>query len=458
MTDYKFLAARAARPRTWLQQRHLIAVLVGLAAAGTALGLIPDDAGATRLMTAPKQRIELSSAALVKIPLDIPPPAERTIAAGPFPASADNGLNEQWHSITIKQGDNLAMIFARLGLSAAQLHQVISSGSTTKTLAQLYPGQQIDIRLNNNKQLEELVYVINEANSLRVARQGDSFKPTLIQRDIEIRVTHARGAIDSSLFESGQNAGLSDKLIMELVGIFGWDIDFALDIREGDSFAVLYEEKYLDAEKVGEGSIVAAEFTSQGKTYRAVRYTDERGHTDYFAPTGHSMRKAFLRTPAAFSRISSRFGKRHHPVLNRMRVHRGVDYAAPRGTPVKAAGDGKIVFMGRKGGYGKTLVIRHGGKYSTLYAHLSGFKRRIRTGQHVRQGEVIGYVGSTGLATGPHLHYEFRVNGIHRNPLTVQLPSAKPISPSYRDNFVRQARALTTQLDLLQRTVVALNQ
>jgi len=457
MIDYKFMAARAARPRTW-SQRHLIAVLIALAAAGTALGLMPDDAAATRLVTPPMQGIASNSAKLVKIPLDIPPPLESTVLAETPPALVGTGPTGQWHSVTVKQGDNLAMIFARLDLSAAQLHQVISSGKATNTLAQLYPGQQIDVRLGSDKQLEELVYIIDETNSLRVARQGGSFKSTLIQRDIEIRVAHAQGVIESSLFESGQDAGLSDKLIMELVGIFGWDIDFALDIREGDGFAVLYEEKYLDAEKIGEGSIVAAEFTNQGKIYRAVRYTDERGHSNYFAPTGHSMRKAFLRTPAAFSRISSRFGKRHHPVLNRMRIHRGVDYAAPRGTPVKAAGDGKVVFLGRKGGYGKTLVIRHGGKYSTLYAHLSRFKRRLRTGQHVKQGEVIGYVGNTGLATGPHLHYEFRVNGVHRNPLTVRLPSAKPINPKYRDDFTRQARALTTQLDLLQRTVVALNQ
>ena len=250
---------------------------------------------------------------------------------------------------------------------------------------------------------------------------------------------------------------MTDALIMELVGIFGWDIDFALDIRNGDNFALLYEEQFLEGEKVKDGPIVAAEFTNQGRTYRAVRYTNAKGRTDYFTPDGHSMRKAFLRTPVDFRRISSRFGKRQHPTLNKMKMHKGVDYAASRGTPIKAAGDGKIIFRGRKGGYGRVVIIQHGGRYSTLYAHMEHFKKGQYVGKRVKQGDIIGYVGSSGRATGPHLHYEFRVNGTHRNPLTVKLPDAAPIEREYRKDFELKSRGLLSQLDTHTRTRVALN-
>jgi len=273
---------------------------------------------------------------------------------------------------------------------------------------------------------------------------------------VELRQAYAAGTIEDSLFQSAQRAGLSDNLTMELAAIFGWDIDFALDIREGDHFAVVYEDKYLNGNKIGTGDIIAAEFTNRGTTYRAIRYTDASGHTDYYSPDGHSLRRAFLRTPVKFTRISSRFSlHRMHPILNRIRAHKGVDYAAPIGTPIRAAGDGKIIFRGRKGGYGRVIIIRHGSHYSTLYGHMSAFNSKVRLGSHVRQGQVIGYVGMSGLATGPHLHYEFRVNGVHRNPLTVKLPQAKPIEARYRDDFLRHAAPLVAQLELVKRTLLA---
>ncbi|KPK40462.1 MAG: peptidase M23, partial [Gammaproteobacteria bacterium SG8_47] len=256
---------------------------------------------------------------------------------------------------------------------------------------------------------------------------------------------------------AGQRAGLSDNLIMELAAIFGWDVDFALDIREGDEFAVIYEEHFLDGEKLRDGAIIGAEFVNQGQRYQAVRYTDPEGRGDYFTPDGMSMRKAFLRTPVEFSRISSRFGTRKHPVLNKFRAHKGVDYAAPQGTPIKAAGDGKVIFAGTKGGYGRTAIIQHGGRYSTLYAHMSKFARGVRSGKYVRQGQTIGYVGSSGLATGPHLHYEFRVNGVHRNPLTVKLPEAAPISAALKSDFIDHADRLTRQLNAHRESRIALN-
>ena len=234
---------------------------------------------------------------------------------------------------------------------------------------------------------------------------------------------------------------------MNLAGIFAWDIDFVLDIRQGDQFSVIFEEFWRDGARVAEGEILAAEFVNQGERYRALRYEVPDGRVDYFTPDGRSVRKAFVRAPLAFSRISSNFNpRRRHPKLNTIRAHKGVDYAAPTGTPVKAAGDGKIIFRGRKGGYGNTVIVQHGGNITTLYAHLSRFSKR-RNGSRVGQGQVIGYVGATGLATGPHLHYEYRRHGVHLNPRTVKLPDAEPLAADLRADFDAHARSLLQQLD-----------
>ena len=252
----------------------------------------------------------------------------------------------------------------------------------------------------------------------------------------------------SSLFLAGQRAGLSDKLIMEMVSLFGWDIDFALDIRKGDEFKLIYQEQYKDDQKVGDGPIVAAVFTNRNEAFRAVRYTTPDGDTNYYNENGASMRKAFLRTPLKFSRISSRFNlRRKHPVLNRIRAHKGVDYAAPTGTPIKATGDGTVTLAGRKGGYGRTVILKHGGTRSTLYAHMSSISKNIRRGKRVKQGQIIGYVGKSGLATGPHLHYEFRVNGVHRNPLTVKFPNASGVPKKYLADFKQQTAVHLAQLE-----------
>ena len=243
---------------------------------------------------------------------------------------------------------------------------------------------------------------------------------------------------------------------MEVANIFGWDIDFALDIRKGDNFTLLYEELYLDGEKIEDGNILAAEFINHGKTYQAVQFTDGAGHTDYYSLDGKSMRKQFLRTPVEFSRISSRFNlKRKHPVLNRIRAHKGVDYAAPRGTPIKTTASGRIIHRGKKGGYGNAIIIQHGSKYSTLYAHMSKYRGGLKKGSRVRQGQVIGYIGSSGLATGPHLHYELRVNGVHRDPLRVKLPGAKPLDNKYMTDFKSKADNLIARLELVRTVQVA---
>ncbi len=363
----------------------------------------------------------------------------------------------QWERVTVRPGDTLYDIFQRLGLGAGEVQAVLDAGRAARRLARLVPGDELEI-LRRDGRLQALVHRPDQRRSLQVNRREDGrFHAQLTELPVDTWLASASATIRTSLFEAAQEAGLSDRLTMELAEIFGWDIDFALDIREGDRFSVLYEEFYRDGQYLGEGNIVAAEFTNQGKTYRAVRYTTPDGRTDYYTPEGRSVRRAFLRTPVQFTRISSRFGRRFHPVLNRMRVHKGVDYAAPRGTPVRAAGDGKIVFRGRKGGYGKTVIIQHGQRYSTLYAHLNGYARGIRAGRRVRQGQIIAYVGSTGLTTGPHLHYEFRVDGVHRNPLTVRLPQAKPLKKAYLDDFRRAATGLLAQLRLATTPMMAAN-
>jgi len=394
-----------------------------------------------------------------RITLPLPIPTGKSITAV-TPSFSTEQIQQDinWKTATVKSGDNLALIFARQGLSPQELDRIMRSDKSTSALKRLMPGQQFEFNIDNGT-LQQLIYKIDDLNTLKVNRDTDgNFSVTTDTRQMEARVTNTTGVIDSSLFLAGQAAGLSDNLIMELAGIFGWDIDFALDIRSGDHFTLVYEELFLDGQKKRDGNILAAEFVSRGKNYRALRYTDASGQSDYYSPDGRSMRKAFIRTPVDFTRISSRFGKRYHPTLKRQKNHHGVDYAAPRGTPIKAAGDGKLTHAGSKGGYGKTVIIQHGGKYSTLYAHMSRIKPGMRRGKRVRQGETIGYVGTTGRSTGPHLHYEFRVNGVHRNPLTVRLPDAAPIKKKYRADFLSKSRSLVALLDVLQRTTVALNE
>ena len=373
------------------------------------------------------------------------------------PLNEANKLNSQnkedttpehvWHDVKVRSGDSLAQLFKRNKLSPRELHRIMRLGKKTRALKNIQPGQLFKFRFDENQQLLEMVYQQNRFQSLRVKRAGDSYEASTLSRVAQKRKQHISGHINSSLFVDAKNAGMNAALIMELVSIFAWDIDFALDLRKGDNFSLLYEEHFLDGVKIKDGNILAAEFSNQGRIYRAIRYTDPKGRSNYYTPKGLSMRKAFLRTPVDFRRISSRFGKRKHPVLNRIRLHKGVDYTAPRGTPVKASGDGKIIFRGRKGGYGKAIIIRHGGRYSTLYAHLNNYRRDLYSGKFVKQGQTIGYVGSTGRATGPHLHYEFRINGVHRNPLTVRLPNAAPINKTYKPAFKKHASSLLAQLE-----------
>lgn len=360
------------------------------------------------------------------------------------------------HRVTVNRGDSLYLIFKRLGLSQSDLALMTGSEPLKKKLVRIEPGQEIEVYLDAESRVTRLVHRLDRIRSLHILREGDTFTFDEVVEPPDITVTTATGSIDTSLFEAGQRAGLSDNIIMQMAGIFAWDVDFAADIRAGDRFTLIFEEQFKDGEKVGEGPIIAAEFTNRDRRIRSVRYVDSTGRADYFSPDGRSLRKAFLRTPVNFTRISSRFNlKRRHPILHKIRAHRGVDYAAPKGTAVKASGDGKVIFAGRKGGYGRTIIVQHGSIYTTLYAHLSRFSKGVRPGKRVMQGQTIGYVGSTGLATGPHLHYEFRVRGVHRDPLKVEFPKTAPLSEKYIADFREKAQPLLAKLDLLDSTSVA---
>ncbi len=391
----------------------------------------------------------------LRVPLAIPS-AVQVASAGIERLAPVSAKQHGWHTVTVQQGDTLTSIFSQLNLHLQQVHSILSQGGPARLLDKLHPGDILRMRIEPKGTLQELVYPLSATDAIRVRRSGQGFGVTSIHRIPEKRIVHAVGTIDASLFLAARKAGLSHQITMELARLFGWDIDFALDVRRGDQFTVLYEELYLDGEKIGDGDIVAAEFINRRITFLTVRFTSPTGENSYYTPDGNSMRKTFLRTPLKFSRITSRFNlRRKHPVLNTIRAHKGVDYAAPTGTPVMAAGAGVVYFKGRKGGYGRAIIVKHGNRYKTLYGHLSRYAKGIYNGKRVQQGQTIGYVGSSGMATGPHLHYEFLVDGVHRNPLTAPLPAAQPIPARYREDFKQQAEQLLARLRLVKSTTVA---
>ena len=359
-----------------------------------------------------------------------------------------------WVTVTVKSGQTLSSIFDAQGLPTLDWVQVVQLGGESHKLKRLKAGDQLHLR-KGPEGLQELTYALDEARTLQVSRTDAGFEAITLAAEIERRPTYAMGTLTSSLYESGVASGLTPSLIIEMADIFGYDIDFGQDIRVGDRFTVIYDELFKNGEKLRAGNILAAEFVNQGKPLRAVRYTDPQGNSGYYAQEGQSLRKSFIRTPLDVFRISSNFSRgRYHPVLNRIRAHLGTDYAAGTGTPIKATGDGRIVFVGRKGGYGKAVVIKHGSSYETLYGHMSRFGK-YKPGQRIAQGSVIGYVGSSGMSTGPHLHYEFRVNGVHRDPRRVILPRAGALPRQHLEHFRASSTPLFAQLDALNRSQVA---
>lgn len=366
-------------------------------------------------------------------------PAENT--------KAPEQVTENWHTFKIKSGDTLSNLFSKAGYNDKIMYDVLFSAKENKVLSKIYPGEHISF-LNEQDQLKSIKLIRSPLESLLFSKnEQGKYSHSILTREPDIHISYSEGIIDSSLFLAGQKAGLSESQIMELANIFGWDIDFILDIREGDKFNLIYEELHLDGDKYKNGRILAANFTNRSKKFSAVLYEEENGDANYYSPEGESMRKAFIRTPVDFARISSHFNlRRKHPILHKIRAHKGTDYAASYGTPIKATGDGKIINARNKGGYGRTVIIQHGNKISTLYAHLSKYARGIKEGRRVKQGQIIGYIGSSGLASGPHLHYEFRVNGVHKNPLKVKLPDAAPIPKAQLARFKLHTNKYLAQL------------
>ena len=371
--------------------------------------------------------------------------ATPSLASAPALESAQLALSTI--DVIVTRNDTLDRIFRRLKLNLADLASLRSLPGVRTALDSLRPGEVLHLR-HHEGELFGLERRLNERQTLKVSRDGLALKADVLQNPVEMRARTIRGVIDSSLFEAVEAAGAHDQTAIGLADIFGWDIDFVLDVRQGDTFVVTYQEIWRDGTYLKDGPIEAAEFVNQGREFRAVRFTDPEGHSNYYTPEGRSLHKAFLRTPVEFTRVSSRFNSaRRHPILNLIRAHKGVEYAAPVGTPVRAAGDGRIRFTGSRGGYGNCVEIEHSRSIVTLYGHLSRFARGTRVGAHVAQGTVIAYVGMTGLATGPHLHYEYRVDGVFKNPQTVQLPAAAPIDGRLRDDFLARSAPLLATLD-----------
>ncbi len=364
--------------------------------------------------------------------------------------------DERTMEFTIKAGDTLYTLLRAQDVSPQEILAIYKNAKRLYNLKRLQPGMVMKAVFKGNL-LKRIEYPVGESRLLIVERDvaiyegmdlyGD-FNASIEEIPFEERLVFYSGVIESSLYEDAIRSGIDPEIIMDLADIFAWDVDFNVDMRKGDSFKLLYKESLYRGKVVKKGPIVAAEIVNQGKRFRAFYYKDPSGHKDYYDDNGNSLRKQFLKAPLHYRRISSYFSRhRYHPILKRYRPHHGIDYAAPFGTPVVSTGDGKVIFAGRKKGYGRFIVIRHNSRYSTAYGHLSRVKRGIRRGRYVKQGEVIGYVGSSGLSTGPHLHYEFRVRGRPVNPLRYRFPSARPVNKRYIEDFKRDRDYLLSLLE-----------
>lgn len=361
-----------------------------------------------------------------------------------------------WRNERVQRGDTVAEQLRRLNIEDAAAAEYLRRDQAAESFRQLAVGKAVQAETDADGNLLALRYLSNSNSQIVIEKISGGFKTSVLPAQLEQRVFMRTGEIKSTLFEATDEAGVPDAAANQLAEIFGGDIDFHRDLRKGDTFSVTYEMTYSNGEPVRVGRIQAAEFINQGKSYRVVYFQTDSSHGDYYTPDGKSVRKAFLRSPLEFSRVSSGFSlSRFHPVLNTWRSHKGVDYAAPTGTKVKVTADGTVSFLGKQGGYGNVVMVNHQGRYSTVYGHLSRFAGGLHRGQRVGQGEVVGYVGMTGLATGPHLHYEFRIDGEQRDPLRVALPDSTPIPVSQRTAFQQATRSLTDSLSLLRNTSLA---
>jgi len=393
-------------------------------------------------------------------PDTVPDPVElqRVVEDIALPAApvASTEQASYWREERIQRGDTVASILARLNVDDADALAYLLQAKGVRSLYQLIPGRTIRVVTTDEGRLESLSYVNTDGRRLHVTRGESGFSSSEELPQTEQWVMQSSGKIETSLFAATDSSGIPEMVALQLAEIFSSDIDFHRDLRRGDRFSVVYEALAADGEFVGFGRVLSAEFVNQGHTYRAVFFRDDQGRNGYYTPDGRNMRKAFLRSPIEFSRVTSGFtNSRFHPILKTWRAHKGIDYGAPTGTRVRVTADGHVTFVGRKGGYGNVVIVRHPNGYETLYAHLSGFSEGMRQGRRVVQGEVVGFVGSTGLATGPHLHYEFHVNGVHQNPMRLAIPPGPPITAQLRPVFDETTQPLFARLDMLRNTDLA---
>lgn len=425
-----------------IRRFHIITGRLGPYAAAASAALVLWHAASDKpaaMVSVPAPLIYSTSAAPAS-----PPPAAAAASGTPALAVQAGVASIQ---VIVGRNDTLDGIFRRMALDKSDLAAIRNLPGIRQSLDFLKPGDAINVTHSHDGAIKELTRKVSETQTLHVVREEAGFAAKIISNPVETRLRTATATIDSSLFQAAEGADISDMVALKLANVFAWDIDFVLDIREGDRFTAVYEQIYQDGKYLHDGEVLAAEFVNDGKVYRAVRFTAEDGSTGYYTPDGKPMRKAFLRAPVDFTRVSSVFNPaRLHPILNTIRGHMGTDYAAPTGTPVHAAGDGRVSFEGTRGGYGNAIVLDHSNSVSTLYGHMSRFAGNIHMGSHVSQGDVIGYVGMTGLATGPHLHYEYLMNGVHMNPQTVKLPGAEPLRAETMDKFRTATAALLSGL------------
>ena len=369
----------------------------------------------------------------------------------------DNSIDKVYfREDRFQRGDTISALLERLEVDDQQAERLLRSPEARRPFRLLRPGTTVQARTAEDGSLLSMWFIGGRDQMISIDGAGEGFTTLEQPAELTRQVLMKSGEIRSSLFAATDAAGLPDSVAMQIADIFAGDVDFHRDLRRGDKFTVVCEMFDHLGRPVKSGRVLAAEFINQKRSYRAVWFQDGESHGGYYAPDGKNLRKAFLRSPLEFSRITSGFAMRIHPILNQWRAHRGVDYGAPTGTRVKATGDGVVDFVGHQGGYGNVVVLRHSGGVTTAYGHLSRFANGIRKGARVGQGELVGLVGQTGLATGPHLHYEFRVNNQHRNPLTIAFPAAQPVPQERMGAFRSITGQLTARLDLLVTTNIAL--
>lgn len=358
-----------------------------------------------------------------------------------------------WRQVRIQRNDSVASLLARLKISNQDMTNFLHDARNIKIMRRLVPGKTIHAQTTAAGELLTLRYLPSGSEQLLIKKIDGIFKVVKLPVKRETHIQMKSGVIKSSLFAATDGANVPDSVAIQIAEIFAYDIDFHRDLRKEDRFKVVYESHYSIGEPTGTGRVLAVEFVNKGKPYQAVYFEANDKERGYYTPEGKNLRREFLRSPLKFSRISSGFSRsRYHPVLKKWRAHKGVDYAAPRGTPVRATANGTVAVSTRQRGYGKLIILKHRGRYSTAYAHLSAFAKGLRKGKRVNQGDIIGYVGSTGMVTGPHLHYEFRINGVQRNPQRVVMPAAIPLSAKNIPAFKKYAKPLMARLHMLRNT------